>query len=331
MPFQIPPIAFNASATEKPLSPRIGSEAEMHSTNKDVNLLDFIPELHSTVINLYQRSTNFPTDTIPPFSLAESILRMSKLLSTVYLAGGWNQVALKHVVLGTRIPTNITCANYPPRAEIAAWAMRAHACHLESLSVGDKCQIYGGLASVLGSVNFQRRRALFLREIIKVLVPALVQVRMVGAAEKGIHPATGLVLATDKVMDSYGSDSSAESGLYLLLEDICATYGVPKRGDQSDIENIVLRAFGWSDLRNVVLRDCIAFCEALHDFNGVLQFTTRTLESFAAQLTKEDQLKLVSNIPKGLDAARRLSRSISEVTYWDPYIVRNISVTLFEI
>lgn len=323
LPFSIPSIAQIAPVEKSLVKP------EMDSTrrNSDVSLVDYLPELHSNVINLYHRSSGFPADTVPPFCLAESALRLGKLLVSVHLAGGWNKQALRNIVLGTPISISASKrARYPPRAEIAAWGMRAYAPHLDNLGVADKCHIYGGLANILGSVGFQRRKAFFLKEIVTTLIPALIHARVTGAAEKGIHPAAGLAIGHQHNAASQKLLNHDTLQLESLIEELCHIYGLPKQGNYAALEASILGGFGWPALKISVLRECIAVLEAVPDFKGVLRHSTKMLESVSNQLNADDQTKLATNLPRIMAAAKKIGTQDVEIDYWDRYLLRSITL-----
>ena len=62
------------------------------------------------------------------------------------------------------------------------------------LTTTDRTVILAGIASVLSSLGLQRKKAFVMRELIATLIPGLVQARKLGAAEMGVHPATGLTI-----------------------------------------------------------------------------------------------------------------------------------------
>ncbi|ORY84305.1 TRAPP II complex [Protomyces lactucae-debilis] len=321
---QIPSVAMNAiqRAASKDHKESAKIDIEPAPTpKKDVDFIDFIPDLHSAILNLYQRSTAFPQDTVPPLCMAESALRLAKFLAAVHLAGGFNKHALAHIVLGRPIPP-LTIGAYPPRAEITAWAMRAYSGSIDSLNLADKCYVLGGLAAIHGSVGFRRRRAFFLREIVLCLTPALVQARVTGAAGLGIHPAAGLAMADNNIA-TLMAQMGKQTSLHALLDDLCASYDIPNAKDAQSIQYHALTGAGWRSLQTTVLKDCTAMCEAIPDFRGVQRFTTRVLETTATELGREDQVKLVSNLPRIAGVAKKYGALDMDLDYWDPYLLRD--------
>lgn len=327
---QIPSVALSATTVAQ--RPNRADERLSTSSNRtDVILIDFLPDLHSTIIDLYQKSTNVQGDQVPPFVLAESSLRIAKLLSAAHIAGGLNRTALRHVVIGSQLGPldGRFSAVYPPRAEIAAWAMRAYQGPIDSLSLADKLHIFSGLASILGAIKFNRRRALFLREIVTALIPALVQARVAGAAGMGIHPAASLAMSENTTFSREVLMKTRQSAnsLSSLLQSLAASFGIPDTSNLMDMEDCLLSGYGWPELQSIVLRDCIAISEAIPDFEGVLQYSKRSLELISALMGRDDQVRMVSNIPRIVGAAKRLGVLDLDVEYWDQYLVRDITIS----
>lgn len=230
-------------------------------------------------------------------------------------------------------------------------AMRAYPFPVESLTVLDATRVLSGIASVLGTVGSRRRKALVTRELVKILIPGLIQARVVGAAEVGVHPAAGLSTISGGALGGSPLDlgeGDAESGVMELLEDLCRVYGVlpgskkennPTGTNEEGGENIraslataeviaeqEIRSFGWPALKIHVLRNCTALCEALPDFQGVLRFTTQLLRTADNDLTKEEQMRLSTTISRTVGAARKLGLPNVEAEYWDQFLLRDVEV-----
>lgn len=100
-----------------------------------------------------------------------------------------------------------------------------------------------------------------------------------------------------------------------------------------------LRAFGSLSLKLEILRLCLSFCEALPDFNGVLHFTALLLRvagpgtaprpnstDVFVSLTREEQVRLYSNISRTVGAAKKLGLQLKEAQYWDDFLVRGLFI-----
>lgn len=276
-------------------------------------------------------------------------------MASVYLANGMNIKSLHNIVLGDPIlgPQTIErrIPGLPDKREISASVMRAYPNPIEALTVLDASKVLGGIASVLGSIGFQRRKGLVTRELIRILIPGLIQARVVGAAGVGIHPAAGLSAASAPLTPTGGGSGGAldimeddvEIGIIGLLEDMCAAYGIVRKssshtqitGGNSGEEKhpsaeIVaeneLRSFGWTALKIHVLRSCTSFCEALPDFPGVLKFTAHLLKMGGSDLSRDEQVKSATNISRTISAATKLGMRGVETDYWDAFLLRDIEL-----
>lgn len=270
------------------------------------------------ILNIYTRAANFPGESLPPLAFSECVIRFSKLLAAMNLSAGYlDEDALQYLVQNTpfrqkpRLSVPRLAVN-PTRNDIAAMLFRALPGPADSagMSATDRVVVLAGVASVLSSLELQRKKAIVMKEFITSLIPGLVQARKVGAAEMGVHPAAGLAALNMAGGANSGAgalhlgEGEVENGIdeFLTLlgrvygiPDTRATFGskrlssltnektehVPGKSSQSAIEEILrvasLRSFGSLGLKLDILRMCINFCEALPDFNGVLHFTALLL------------------------------------------------------
>lgn len=270
------------------------------------------------ILNIYTRASNFPGESLPPLAFSECVIRFSKLLAAMNLSAGYlDEDALQYLVQNTpfrqkpRLSVPRLAVN-PTRNDIAAMLFRALPGPAESsgMSATDRVVVLAGVASVLSSLELQRKKAIVMKEFITSLIPGLVQARKVGAAEMGVHPAAGL--AALNIAGGMNSGAGAlhlgegevENGIDEFLTLLGRVYGIPDTratfgssqlpslpsagtepvvGQPShnavkDILRIAsLRSFGSLGLKLDILRMCINFCEALPDFNGVLHFTALLL------------------------------------------------------
>ncbi|KAI5803120.1 TRAPP II complex [Geopyxis carbonaria] len=357
VPFQIPQIPYPAvdstksskssPANSKPSTPipaANGNDGQLHSATSQ-QVLDILPELHTTIINLYQRASNFPGESIPQICYCEAILRHAKAMTSMHLSNGNADAAIAHMVLGKPLNSSGPRKNIPSRVDISATAMRAYPNPLESMTVLGATKVLSGIASVLGAVGLNRRKALITRELIKILIPGLIQARVVGAAEVGVHPAAGLsALSGSSPLDL--GEGDIESGIMELLDDLCRAYGIlpglahavppsapapgetPRTADATAavIAEQEIRSFGWPALKIHVLRNCTSLCEALPDFMGVLKFTTQLLRMADMDLTKEEQIRLSTTISRTVGAARKLGLHDVEADYWDQFLLRDVEL-----
>jgi hypothetical protein len=368
--FQIPQICY-ASADKAPSTPssRDGNGPASNRLVSLRNLTVLLPELLERILNLYTRAANNTGESLPQFPLSESVLRFSKLQSAVHLAGGViDDDVLQVLVLGRPLKKrpNLHTPRLnirPTRTEIVKMLFQAfpRSASPESLSVVDRIIILSGIASVLGSLGYNRKKAMVIRELVSVLIPGLVQARIKGAAEMGVHPAAGLAALNSVNGNAKGAgaldlgEGDVENGVDTFLGLLSQTYGVVSSKsivDQEEsfddsnegtvariIQSASIRSFGGKNLKMDVLRSCINLSEALPDFHGVLRFTAdllRTAGSGVAPgprsmdasplMTREEQVRLATNISRTLGAAKNLGVKDIAAEYWDEFLVRGVEL-----
>ncbi|KAL2191303.1 Trs120-domain-containing protein [Thermothelomyces heterothallicus CBS 203.75] len=320
-----------------------------------------MPELLDRIIGLYSRIS---AEHLPPLPLSEAIIRFCKMSAAIHTTNGQLcRESLDMIVSGVppRVPltTSPRFTIQPTRTQIVATLFRAFpASSAELLTTVDRLVILSGIASVLGHLGFHRKKAMVLRELVSVSVGGLVEARTRGAADVGIHPAAGLIgLNGASARDGAGgllelAEGDVEHGIDPFLGLLMKTYGVVggntsgDEGDHSD-EAVVARIrkqsaarfFGMPSVKLNVLRTCINFSEALPDFAGVLKYSSDLLrtagsgiapgprrENAYPSITKEEQVRLVTNILKTSNLSKRLGIGPLEAEYWDEFLVRGISL-----
>ncbi|KAL9081388.1 MAG: hypothetical protein Q9157_000107 [Trypethelium eluteriae] len=262
----------------------------------------------------------------------------------------------------------------PLRQDIAEMVFKALPPRHTAMATGDRITALAGIASVLSMLGLQRKKALVIKEFLAIFSPLLIDARKAGAAELGIHPAAGLsALSMINSVSPQGQKSAApsEHGFKELLVAVGEIYGVRLRhlfqvaGNRCDdlavddvhetdgasrlgqdmkskssaglAEKAYTRSFGSLQLKYDILRTGLNFCEALPDFDGVLQLSATMLRvagpagvpsanssNNTVLLAKEEQVRLVTNIPRTLGAAKTLGLCGLEVNYWDEFLVRDI-------
>ncbi|CZT50185.1 related to hypercellular protein (hypA) [Rhynchosporium secalis] len=368
--FQIPQVCY-VNADKAPSTPNSNVQ-KSQASNRLVslqNLTTLLPELLDRIVNLYARAANNTGEALPQFPFSESVIRFAKLSSAVHLAGGIvNDEVLQLLVLGTPYITsaNLTTPRlniHPTRTEIVTMLMRAFptSSSTESLSIVDRTIVLSGIASVLGTLGYQRKKAMVIRELVAVIIPGLVQARIKGAADMGVHPAAGLAALSSLSGNVNGAgaldlgEGDVETGVDTFLSLLGQIYGVVTSkttkgddglhddSDEAAIERILhnasIRAFGGQNLKMDVLRSCINISEALPDFHGVLRFTTDLLrtagsgvapgprsEDASPAMSREEQVRLATNISRTLSAARNLGVKDLQAEYWDEFLVRGVEL-----
>lgn len=276
-----------------------------------------MPEVLQHILNLYVRARTFTEDKLPQLSFSDSTIRFAKLLSVINLSRGiLDEVGLQRIVLNqTVLLPSTSPTEYRPfltKAEVAALLSRAlpGTSSTDLVSVGDHIMILSGMASVLSDLGFRRKKALILKEMLSVLLPALVQARKYGAAEMGLHPAAS-ILSNGAIFELGSLQTgrrSHEIGIRGLLALVCHAYDIllsefgsvhsglenPSLAGlikgQSPLEKPELmvarvlrqasmKSCGDYHLKLEVLSLCTSICEALPDLQGVLSYTTEILRA----------------------------------------------------
>lgn len=368
--FQIPQICY-VTAEKAPQQSSAGDPKGPASSRlvSLKNLTTLLPELLDRILNLYTRAANNTGETLPQFPFSESAIRFSKLSAAIHLAGGaLDDEVLQLIVAGIPSKKHVNLRTprltiRPTRTEIYATLSRGlpTSSSSESLSLVDRTIIISGIASVLGSIGYYRKKAMIMRELVSVLIPGLIQARVKGAAEMGIHPAAGLAALNSVNGNSHGAgaldlgEGDVENGVDTFLGLLSKTYGVvtsdmtsgsAESQDDSDdatitriMHNATTRAFGGRNLKMDVLRSCINLSEALPDFHGVLRFTADLLrtagsgiapgprsEDASPSMSREEQVRLSTNISRTLGAAKHLGVKNLQAEYWDEFLVRGVEL-----
>ncbi|KAK2032078.1 Trs120-domain-containing protein [Colletotrichum zoysiae] len=253
----------------------------------------------------------------------------------------------------------------PSRQQIVTFLFRAFpSSSSELLTIADRVSILAGIASVLGPLGYHRKKAMVTRELVSVLTNGLVEARTRGAADMGIHPAAGLVALNAANGHSNSAvalelgEGDVEQGIEAFLALLCKSYGIvgfdmkrqpsddtmsTEDSDTAVIDRIrgqaVARFFGFTSVKLNILRACINFSEALPDFNGVLKFSSDLLrtagsgvapgprkEDASPVITREEQIRLVTNITKTSNLSKRLGLNHLAAEYWDEFFVRGVTL-----
>ncbi|KAL2863010.1 TRAPPII-specific subunit TRS120 [Aspergillus lucknowensis] len=326
MDFQIPPICYpvadksskgSSTSTFDPTSGQFSTGNRIISLQ---NLSNLLPDLANNIVNLYNRAANITDEPPPQLVFSETVIRLARLLVAIRIRdGALDDNALKHIVVNE--PLQVLVRPERPRGltilrknEIANFLFRALPFAAGSdLPATDAVPILIGVVSVLNTLDLPRKKAFILRELLSIMVPALVQARKIGAAEVGIHPAAGLSSLSDTAFDINALDvgpGNIERSMRSLLATIGNIYGVQpssrtelgtgkseSTGDaqiheydslaaitERAFRHVVLDRYGDLNLKIDVLKMCINLCEALPDFGGVLRFTVELLQTIRGDL-----------------------------------------------
>jgi trafficking protein particle complex subunit 9 len=250
-------------------------------------------------------------DPVPPVCFPDNIIRLAGLLCDVYTTGDLDDVVLQANVLGIPVDSRqSTPSMYPPRGEIARWAMRAWGPHLthDSIPVSHRIRIIAALVHIMGKIGFLRKRATLLNEMLHLFIPQLVQARLVGASESGLHPNAAQSCV----------HQTTDDGLVSLMDSLIKVYGVGVPLDDRQTS-------GWPSLRAHILRECIAFCDALPHPGGVAHFTSLLFMVAADGIEKDEQIRLAGNLPRIVGTSKKRGNMV-EADYWDMFVVQNVEI-----
>ncbi|KAK4203696.1 TRAPP II complex [Triangularia verruculosa] len=238
--FAIPSVLLPPSEKGSAIATQI-QEAEQRDPKQEKwlrHLQCYMPELVDRILGLYSRIT---AECLPPVPWSEAVIRFARMLAALHIAGGkLGEESLKMMVVGGSVGKALTTSPrftiLPPRTTIVQMLFRAFpvSAASELLMTVDRVTILSGIASVLGMLGFQRKKAMVVRELVSVLIGGLVEARTRGAADVGIHPAAGLVGLNGMNGQGGGSGAGAldlaegdvEAGIESFLGVLLKTYGI---------------------------------------------------------------------------------------------------------
>lgn len=355
-----------SSAITRDGVPPIGQQEPAAAKQAASRASRLLPDLVPMIISIYERTNTLAGEPMSPVAYSETVLRMSKLLAFLQNAGG----ELDSNVL-QKIASTSSRSLYQPKVNagfsggiskhaIADMALRAYPPPSAGVILADTIAIQSGIVSILSMLGLERKKAVIVKEMITLLVPALVQARKVGAAEMGIHPAASLSAAFGPGIPSAATNDE-QVGLGNLLRDLHATYGARDRnhldltkgasdaGRENAVDVLInatialttqsagTKSFGSINLKIDILRACIDFCEALPDLPGVVHFSALLLRVVGPQgtmtaheqnrrvtLVTEEQLRLISNMSRTINAANKIGLPDVRALYWDDFLVRDV-------
>ncbi|THX77038.1 hypercellular protein-like protein HypA [Aureobasidium pullulans] len=355
-----------SSAITRDGVPPIGQQEPAAAKQAASRASRLLPDLVPMIISIYERTNTLAGKPMSPVAYSETVLRMSKLLAFLQNAGG----ELDSNVL-QKIASTSSRSLYQPKVNagfsggiskhaIADMALRAYPPPSAGVPLADTIAIQSGIVSILSMLGLERKKAVIVKEMITLLVPALVQARKVGAAEMGIHPAASLSAAFGPGIPSAATNDE-QVGLGNLLRDLHATYGARDRnhldltkgasdaGQENAVDVLInatialttqsagTKSFGSINLKIDILRACIDFCEALPDLPGVVHFSALLLRVVGPQgtmtaheqnrrvtLVTEEQLRLISNMSRTINAANKIGLPDVRALYWDDFLVRDV-------
>lgn len=336
-------------------------------------LSQLLPDLTNQILHYYGRAASSSlTDkaAVPMLTFSESALRFARLLSILrFNYGALNKRTFECLITNTTfsestIPSSID--SLATKAEIASIALKAVPINDgdNSMEPLDSLTILAGIASILSTLGYYRKKAFIVRELITILLPILIQDRKDSAAELGYHPAASLSSSelAAELLNVSGVTQNLETGdtdIVSFLDTLCDIYGVVRSKSyktqcrptehvrhveitRACVDKITvqakIRSYGNTALKMDVLRWCINTCEALPDLEGMLKYSSNLLTTASTGLAPEpdshdayptmsieDQARSYNTIMRAADAAKQLGIN-QEAEYWDEFLVRDIEI-----
>lgn len=311
-------IPFNVPSVVLPPMPNF----EKKDQPEPPHLLDLIPQMSNTVLSLYNRSQNFPGESVPQLTYVETILRTVNLLTCTCLAGGWTSTARAAIVLSKPIPYVPLKHSqvYALKMGILEWISSAQAVRLDSVDAVDASKILTGIAASCGKLGFYRKRGFVLRQLITELIPRIVQARVIASNIRAQTPEMNYEDDPVELKDSGLKADLPNSGILLLLNDICEIYGAAIQATND------ISTFGWHEIKTSILKMCIELCKVLPDHVGTVRYIALLFRTASADLSIDEQLSLNRTMRNAYSRALSLGFQDFEEQYWDPYLVRDIGI-----
>ncbi|RMY80574.1 hypothetical protein D0862_12678 [Hortaea werneckii] len=303
-----------------------------------------LPELLKHILSLYRLGEGALE--LPPLVQHEARLRFCDLLATLYCEKGeLNGNARNYIVerASPRRPATLEGASTgspTSRGSISSMLAEAQPTEEDHLAATDHIQLLGGISRAYSALGMERKSGLMLRGMIDKLTTALIQARKLGAAEAGIHPAASL--SVDAGADIVVGAAAESPGLQELMDKIGRIYGVSLLATAHDDEregplSSVPFDFGNAQIKSIVLRALLAFCEASPDPHGVLRIASSLLRAAGAYASldagasmsdeiaaKDDQIRVATSLSRTVGVSRHLGLTDVQAEYWDPFLVRGV-------
>lgn len=110
-----------------------------------------------------------------------------------------------------------------------------------------------------------------------------------------------------------------------IFEFLFATYGIDRQTERSKDESFKAAQSNWTSLQVQLIKLCLRIAEAIRDIPLNLRLCTLLMTRFTHCLPPDDQSKLKERVSRLVFAARRENIKV-DVPYWDPFLVRSVSL-----
>ena len=329
------------------------------------NLCNLLPDLVNTILRMYVRAATFTSEQLPQPAFSDSVIRFANLLAIIQSCHGVvDDYVLRRVVVNEHARNSVPHVpsqfpSFPTKSEIVAILFGAtpNIATEQSMTVTDKVNIFAGMASVLVTLGYKRKKAFVLREILELLHSDLIQSRKDSAAAIGVHPATSSAFfgSAQEILSSFESNSRRpgfDHGFHHYLWLLCEIYGTTAPTSQEmaksessepvairPLQDARLRSFGNQDLKVSVLWSCVSISESIPDVKGILNFSAALLRTAGIgiapepggntcypNLSIEDQTRLSTRILRIANMSFPRDPVQIDTNYWDEFLVRHVDL-----
>lgn len=344
--FRVPDVCY--PATSRPLAAR-GPQTPLDDPNQlearkpeeaieaIKSLYEMLPEMVFMAQELYQRTAKIPGESLPLSAYSEMSIRLARLLTGLSTDGRTDSIMQRMMEAKpsfkrpmfrrgkalARQASDLLHTATPPPPEVS------------DTSATETLSILGAIAACYAALGMARKSALVLQDYLDCLTPSLVQARKLGAAEAGMHPAAGIANFQDIIV------GASERGMRIndMLDFFRSVQLLPAKGADASSSGSAGDISSNTDLRLSLLRRCIRVCEALPDFDGILECTSEFLRlagpgsapSLAAldvpiRVSAEEQSLLSGNFYRTSDLMDNLGLPKRGGRYWDDFLVRGVEI-----
>ncbi|ANZ77635.1 BA75_05138T0 [Komagataella pastoris] len=145
-------------------------------------ILELLTSVHDKVISYYKLSIPSADDYVPQIVYCETILRYTKLCTMVHLNGKMDKNTFPFLVNGKKSPIekfnpivseSLDSISTFDRLSIVANLQELSDVEFEKLTLVQKCLIYSSLVSIYGDLQYHRKKAFYLKLLLKTIHPSL--------------------------------------------------------------------------------------------------------------------------------------------------------------
>jgi hypothetical protein len=104
-----------------------------------------VTEKYLSVITLYAKTSASTNNRVPPLVYSEACLKVAKMLTAIWISGGWGDDALKLIVFGGSVSEKDISEKWGhshvsgvSRVDIAQWAMKSYGGFVEDMAITEQ-------------------------------------------------------------------------------------------------------------------------------------------------------------------------------------------------